>query len=246
MADSNSRVSMESQRNGANDGNFVDPFYTEIILVRHGETEWNALGKLQGQLDVDLNEIGRQQAATVADRLSREPNISAIYSSDLKRAHETAEIIAAKCGGIEVIRDKELRERHLGDLQGLVRQPQELARLKPEAYAVFTSNKMGQEIPGGGESLDQLYQRCTSSLQRIGEKHRGERIVVVTHGGVIRTLYRRAAPTGRPGGKILNTSVSIIYISTEDVWSIKTWNDINHLQQTAFLKSGFGGDATSG
>ncbi|GMH14768.1 hypothetical protein Nepgr_016609 [Nepenthes gracilis] len=193
MAETNFRVSLKSVRNGNDNGSCTDPSYTEIILVRHGETEWNALGKLQGQLDVDLNDVGRQQAAAVAVRLSKEPNISVVYSSDLKRALETAEIIAARCGGLQVVRDQDLRERHLGDLQGLVYQPQELIRLKPEVYRAFISHKMDQTIPGGGESLDQLYHRCTSSLQRIGEKHRGERLIVVSHGGVIRSLYGLAA-----------------------------------------------------
>ncbi|GAB2224015.1 hypothetical protein Drorol1_Dr00004761 [Drosera rotundifolia] len=218
--------------------------YTEIILVRHGETDWNALGKLQGQLDVDLNEVGRQQAVAVAERLSTEPHVSAVYSSDLKRAYETAEIIAAKCGALKVIRDPTLRERHLGYLQGHVYS--ELNRLKPEAYRAFISAKSDQEIPGGGESIDQLYQRCTSSLQRIAEKHRGERVIVVSHGGVIRSLYRRAAPKGRSGGKVHNTSVGIIRLAEGDVLSVQLWNDISHLKQLGFLKSGFGGDMTSG
>ncbi|KAF5752919.1 Ribosomal protein L25/Gln-tRNA synthetase anti-codon-binding domain [Tripterygium wilfordii] len=82
---------------------YVDPMCAEIIVVRHGETEWNADGRIQqGHLDVELNEVGKQQAASVADRLSKEPKISAVYSSDLKRALVTAEIIAASCGGLEV------------------------------------------------------------------------------------------------------------------------------------------------
>ncbi|KAJ0457661.1 putative phosphoserine phosphatase [Helianthus annuus] len=76
--------------------------YTEIVVVRHGETEWNAEKRIQGHLDVDLNDVGRQQAVAVAERLSRESKISAIYSSDLKRALETAETIASRCGGLQV------------------------------------------------------------------------------------------------------------------------------------------------
>ncbi|KAL2906206.1 Phosphoglycerate mutase-like protein 4 [Bienertia sinuspersici] len=144
MSDSHfSRVPVETYENGA-----VDPSCTEIIVVRHGETDWNALGKLQGQLDVDLNETGRQQAIAVAERLSMEPNISAIYSSDLKRAFETAEMIASKYkNGLEVIRDQDLRERHLGALQGHVYQ--ELAKLTPKAYEAFKSHRSDQEIPVG-------------------------------------------------------------------------------------------------
>uniref|UniRef100_A0A803KXU0 Phosphoglycerate mutase n=1 Tax=Chenopodium quinoa TaxID=63459 RepID=A0A803KXU0_CHEQI len=94
MAASDSRVTMKCVP--------TNESCTEFILVRHGETVWNAIGKMQGQSDIDLNEAGRQQAVAVAKRLSREPNISVVYSSDLMRALETAETIAAECGGLEV------------------------------------------------------------------------------------------------------------------------------------------------
>ncbi|XP_038718879.1 phosphoglycerate mutase-like protein 4 isoform X3 [Tripterygium wilfordii] len=226
------------------ESSYVDPMCAEIIVVRHGETKWNADGRIQGHLDVELNEVGKQQAASVADRLSKEPKISAVYSSDLKRALVTAEIIAASCGGLEVIKDPDLRERHLGDLQGLVYR--EAAKLSPKVYQAFSSHKKDQDIPGGGESLDQLYQRCTSSLQRIARKHKGERVVVATHGGVIRALYKRACPNGRSVGKVLNASVNIFHLFDGDKWTIKTWGDVSHLKQTGYLNSGFGGSATSG
>ncbi|ESR39084.1 hypothetical protein CICLE_v10026175mg [Citrus x clementina] len=220
----------------------VGPDYCEIIVVRHGETPWNVQGKVQ--LDVELNEVGREQAVSVAERLAKEFKISVIYSSDLKRALETAQTIANRCGGLKVIEDPELRERHLGDLQGLVFR--EAAKVCPIAYQAFLSGKTDQDIPGGGESLDQLYRRCTSALQRIARKHIGERIVVVTHGGVIRTLYQRACPNKKPEGKVLNTSINIFRLTEKNKWVLKTWGDVSHLNQTGFLKSGFGGDSTSG
>ncbi|KAL9378300.1 hypothetical protein Peur_029635 [Populus x canadensis] len=118
-------------------------------------------------VDVELNEVGREQAAVVADRLTTEFKVSAACSSDLKRAFETAEKIAATCGIVE----------------------------------------------GGGESLGKLYECCTSSLERIAAKHTGERVAVVTHGGVIRELYQRACPHGKSGGRVLNTSINIFHIS---------------------------------
>ncbi|KAK6924085.1 Histidine phosphatase superfamily, clade-1 [Dillenia turbinata] len=234
--------------------------YAEIVVIRHGETEWNADGRIQGHLDVDLNDVGRQQAAAVAARLSKEPKVSVVYSSDLKRALETAQTIATICGGLEVIPDPDLRERHLGDLQGLVHR--ELATACPKAYKAFLSNRTDQEIPGGGESLDQLYERCTSALQRIGDKHRGtntsqkafpslkygkgERVVVVTHGGVIKALYERASPRKRSAGKVLNTSVNTFHLYENEKWAIEAWGDVSHLRETGFLKTGFGGDRNSG
>ncbi|MED6160359.1 hypothetical protein PIB30_117998 [Stylosanthes scabra] len=121
------------------------PEYAEIVVVRHGETAWNADGRIQGHLDVELNEAGRQQAAAVAERLSREPKISVIYSSDLQRAYETAQIIASRCGGLEVVKDSDLRERHLGDLQGLIYH--EAAKTHPIAHKAFSSRNEDQEIP---------------------------------------------------------------------------------------------------
>ncbi|KAJ7944402.1 phosphoglycerate mutase-like protein 4 [Quillaja saponaria] len=235
-----------AESHSSDDASFssVQPDYAEIIVVRHGETAWNADGRIQGHLDVELNEAGRQQAAAVADRLSKESKISIIFSSDLQRAYETAQVIAISCGVLEVVKDPDLRERHLGELQGLAYR--EAAKLNPKAYTAFSSHSAEQEIPGGGESLDQLYQRCTSALERIGRKHQGERVVVVTHGGVIRTLYKRACPNGRSGGKILNTSVNIFHLHTGDKWTLKAWGDVSHLNQTGFLQSGFGGDRTSG
>ncbi|KAF7809803.1 phosphoglycerate mutase-like protein 4 isoform X1 [Senna tora] len=218
------------------------PEYAEIVVVRHGETAWNADGRIQGHLDVELNEVGRQQAAAVADRLSSEPKVSVIYSSDLQRAYDTALAIATRCGGLEVVKDPELRERHLGDLQGI--SYREAAKTHPKAHKALLSGNRDQEIPGGGESLAQLYKRCTSALQRIGTKHKGERVVVVTHGGVIRSLYKRACPN-KSAGKVLNTSVNVFHLYNENKWTVKTWGDVSHLKETEILQTGFGGDKNS-
>ncbi|MCD9638215.1 hypothetical protein HAX54_022043 [Datura stramonium] len=244
MADSTSRVVSQPVCGGDVKSENVSPSFTEIIVIRHGETEWNADGRIQGHLDVELNDTGRQQAMAVAARLSKEPRISVIYSSDLKRAHETAQIIARSCGDLEVIKDPDLRERHLGDLQGI--SLREAAKSQPMAYKAFLSDRNDQIIPGGGESLDQLYQRCTSCLQRIAKKHTGKQVVVVSHGGAIRALHRRASPHRRSKSKIWNTSVGILHLSDKDEWTVKLWADVSHLNKTEFLDSGFGGDKTSG
>ncbi|XP_058088657.1 phosphoglycerate mutase-like protein 4 isoform X2 [Magnolia sinica] len=243
MSISNSSPSHTDSNEDA--GSSPIPFdYAEIVVIRHGETTWNSSGRIQGHLDAELNEVGRQQATAVADRLSKESKVSAVYSSDLKRALETAQIIAKSCNLNEVIQDPALRERHLGDLQGLVFR--DAARLNPEAYRAFSSPKTNQEIPGGGESLDQLYQRMTSSLERIARKHKGERVIAVTHGGALRALFKRAAPKGLSQGKVMNTSVNIFHLSDSDDWIIKVWGDVSHLSKTGFLESGFGGDKNSG
>ncbi|XP_021752383.1 phosphoglycerate mutase-like protein 4 [Chenopodium quinoa] len=227
-----------SKGNIAGEAGPVNGSCTEIIVVRHGVTDWNVLGKGQGQTDTELNEVGRKQAVIVAERLSREPNISAIYSSDLKRALKTAEAIASRCG-LEVVTDKDLRERHIGDLQGLTFS--ESPKVNPIAFEALKSPGNDQEISGGGESQDQLNNRYTSSLQRIAEKHRGARVVVVTHYTVIKNLYKLAKP-GESVRGIRNASISIFQFSEGDQWSIKLWNDQSHLKELGYFSDG--GDAS--
>ncbi|XP_030466895.1 phosphoglycerate mutase-like protein 4 isoform X2 [Syzygium oleosum] len=244
MSASNSRFAADLGCDGIAHSVPVGVAYAEIVVVRHGETEWNADGRIQGHLDIELNEIGRRQATAVGERLSREGKISAIYSSDLKRALETANLIATACGGLEVIQDPGLREINLGELQGL--HPRAAARVCPEAYKVLRSQRTDREIPGGGESIDQVYQRSTTCLRNISMKHKGERVVVVTHGGVIQSLHRWACPNKRSGRKVLNTSVNIFHLSDADNCILKSWGDVSHLSQMKYLSTGFGGDRTSG
>jgi len=197
-------------------------------------------------MDAELNDIGRQQAVAVAHRLSREAKAAAVYSSDLKRAAETAQTIARICNLPNVVFDPALRERHIGDLQGM--KFQDAATEKPEAYKAFVSHKRNQPIPGGGESLDQLSERCVSCLYNIVEKHKGERVIVVSHGGTIRELYRHASPTRPLHGKIHNTSVSVILVSgTTGRCIVKTCGDVSHLQEAGagVLENAFGGDKNS-
>uniref|UniRef100_A0A804LUV5 Phosphoglycerate mutase-like protein 4 n=1 Tax=Zea mays TaxID=4577 RepID=A0A804LUV5_MAIZE len=119
--------------------------FTEVVIVRHGETSWNASRIIQGHLDAELNDIGRQQAVAVAHRLSKEVKPVAIYSSDLKRAAETAQTIARICNVPNVVFDPALRERHIGDLQGMTLQ--DAATERPEAYKAFMSHKRNQQVP---------------------------------------------------------------------------------------------------
>ncbi|KAF3793918.1 Phosphoglycerate mutase-like protein 4, partial [Nymphaea thermarum] len=217
---------------------------TEIVVIRHGETTWNACGRIQGHLDSELNDLGRRQAMALGERLSKDPMIAAIYASDLKRAAETANLISQKCESVEVILDPGLKERHLGDLQGVVLR--DACKIAPKAYEIFVSSRTDLEIPGGGESVEQFHDRCISALERIASGHLGQRIVVVTHGGVIREFFNRAAPRGSRRGKILNVSVNVLRISDKMEWSIKSWGDVSHLDGVGYLGNAFGGDRTSG
>jgi broad specificity phosphatase PhoE len=146
---------------------------TELLLVRHGETDWNAEGKLQGHTDRPLNDYGRRQAQALADQLAGD-NIEAVYASDLSRARETAEIVGAKLG-LPVVVDPDLREKNWGNWEGL------------------TSDER-LHIEYEGETSEAHRDRTLSAVQRIVERHPEGRVVVVTHGGSLRRI--QAAVSG--------------------------------------------------
>lgn len=140
---------------------------TTLLLVRHGETDWNAEGRLQGHTDRPLNEHGRRQARVLAEELA-DLDVAALYSSDLARALETAEIVAERLG-LPVAVDADLREKNWGTWEGLT--PSERERV---AYA--------------GETTDGHRERTLRAVQRIADGNPGRRVVVVTHGGSVRRV----------------------------------------------------------
>ena len=151
---------------------------TRIILARHGETDWNLERRWQGHSDRPLNETGRAQAEELAEQLAGEP-ISAVYSSDLVRAHETARIVAERLG-LDVVAVPGLRERQFGTWEGL--RDVEVERLYP-----------GLRNPPDGETRDELLRRVLESLEAIAAAHADETVLVVSHGGPIRALLRHRA-----------------------------------------------------
>ena len=205
---------------------------TEFIVVRHGETAWNAEGRIQGHLDSPLNEEGLAQALLLGDRLAREP-FSQLYSSDLGRALQTAQPLADRSGR-RVATEVRLRERHLGIFQGLT--GVECERHSPEHYARFKSREPEHVIPGG-ESVRQVYERVSAVFGELERKHPGERVVVVTHGGVLDAVYRLASatPLQRPRDfPIFNASVNVVRYE-DGRWSMVRWGDISHLTRDAAL-----------
>jgi broad specificity phosphatase PhoE len=147
---------------------------TELLLVRHAETEWNREGRWQGHADPALNEAGRAQAHALGRSLAGEP-VDAIYSSDLRRASETADILGAALD-LPVTTDPDLREIDVGSWSGLTRE---------EVAARFP----GRETHDG-ESRDELEARVVAAVRRIAQRHPDGHVLIVTHGGSIRSLQR--------------------------------------------------------
>jgi broad specificity phosphatase PhoE len=141
---------------------------TSLLFVRHGETDWNAAGRLQGHTDRPLNDHGRRQAEALADRLAGEDAVDAIYASDLSRARETAEIVGERLG-LTVVIDPDLREKNWGNWEGLTGDER--------ASVEFV-----------GESTEEHRERVLRAVRRIAERHPDQRIVVVTHGGSLRRI----------------------------------------------------------
>ncbi|HEY1551082.1 MAG TPA: histidine phosphatase family protein [Kofleriaceae bacterium] len=149
-----------------------------ILLARHGETEWNAIGRLQGHTDVELNDNGRAQARALAAELAA-ANIASVWTSDLARARETGAIVAAALGLDPPRALADLRERRFGVFEGLTRD--ECAARYPDAWRAWTSRT---EHPPGGESREDATARMARGIDRV----RGEAgtALIVTHGGVMR------------------------------------------------------------
>jgi phosphoserine phosphatase len=152
---------------------------TELLLVRHGETDWNAERRFQGHADPPLNDVGRRQARALADELAGE-RIDAVYTSDLARARETAAILAEP-RGIRVVALPELREIDVGEWQGLT-WPDIEGRF-PDGALAWRERGHGWE---SGETYEQLAERVVPALRRIAVAHPEGRAVVVGHGGTIR------------------------------------------------------------
>ena len=150
---------------------------TTILLARHGETEWNREGRWQGWADPPLNETGRGQAGKLAEQIRATP-FDAVYASDLRRAHETALVLAAP-HGLEVVTDPDLREIDVGAWAGLTRA--DVAERFPDG-----------DRPGG-ETREQHSLRVLAAVERIARTHPGERVLIVAHGGCMRALQRHLA-----------------------------------------------------
>ncbi|MFA5863059.1 MAG: histidine phosphatase family protein [Phycisphaerae bacterium] len=198
-----------------------------LFAVRHGETEWNLVGKQQGHLDSPLTESGFQQARALAEGLAGR-GIEVLYSSDLGRAMQTAHIIGERLG-LPVNADERLRERHLGIMQGMTKL--EFREKYPQEWMAFDSGDPDYELPGG-ESAKHRYERCVACGVKLASRHSGQHVLIVAHGGVLNSFFYHALciPLTDPRRfSLFNAAINCFAVST-DRWRLDTWGDIAHLK----------------
>lgn len=203
---------------------------TTHILIRHGETIWNAEGRFQGHQNISLNEVGRAQAAVVA-RASARYHFEALYTSDLARASETAELVAA-VHHLPVHRDQRLREADFGAWEGLALP--EIAARWPELLAVWREDPTHIRPPDG-ETLAELQARVVDVLHDLQARHPAGQVGIVAHGGTIRAAIALALGTDMSlfrRVRLDNCSISIIRAEGEQ-YTLMHMNDICHLGDRA-------------
>lgn len=206
---------------------------TELILIRHGETLWNRERRMQGQTDTPLSEIGRAQARALGERMARHA-FSAIYSSDLKRAWDTADAIA-QLSGHAIVSERRLRERTFGVFEGLTYD--EMTQRYPAEHARFSQRDPDYAVPGG-ESPRQFFERSLGCLEEIAAAHPGETVLVVTHGMILDTAYRAAHQMPlhvRREAPLLNASLNT-FRREPQAWIAVSWADVDHLAEVGVTR----------
>ena len=201
---------------------------TRILAIRHGETLWNVDSRIQGHLDIGLNDTGRWQAERLGMALKDEP-IAAIYASDLSRAHDTA-LAVSRHTGVPVQAEPGLRERSFGEFEG--RTFAEIEKELP-AQAQRWRQRDPTFTPAGGESLLMLEARVLSVAARLAAQHPGEQIALFAHGGVMDILYRAATRLDLQAARtwaLGNTAINRLLWSPEG-FSLVGWADVQHLSE---------------
>jgi len=204
----------------------------KFTIVRHGETEWNLSGRWQGHADAPLSERGETQALALGKRFKDEA-FDAFYVSDLGRALKTAELMG-EAQEFDFTRDPRLRERDLGVMQGLT--TAEMRERCPDVFDAFRNEGSDYVVPEG-ESFRQFHDRCIEALEDYAERHVGERVLLVTHGGVLGAVFRYVTclPLEAPRRfALLNCSVNVVE-KTSEGWSMRQWGDVSHLDELESL-----------
>ena len=197
-----------------------------LCVIRHGETAWNAEGRVQGQTDVPLSRVGEAQAAALAAALAGE-RFAALYASDLARVRQTAAPLARAlrlAPRLEVA----LRERHYGKFETLTYV--EARERIPEDYARFKAKELHYDF-GTGESLARFSARALAAVGAIAARHAGEAVLVFTHGGVLEMVRRHALGMGLAAPRDFEIpNAAINWIAVEgDAWRLEAWAETGHL-----------------
>lgn len=206
------------------------PITTELILIRHGETDWNRELRFQGHIDVPLNDMGHEQARRLGLRLADEP-VQQLISSDLMRAQQTA-APAARQLELEIVTTVSLREQNFGVVEGM--RADEIQALHPRAWEDWLKFREDHAMPEG-ESARQFHARVIEALGRIATAHVGQKLLVVTHGGVLDMVWRTARGLGLNGPRqsdIPNAGFNRIRIADAtqpELIEIVDWADTRHL-----------------
>jgi probable phosphoglycerate mutase len=199
---------------------------TELILLRHGETDWNRELRFQGHVDVGLNAIGLEQARRLARRLEGE-TAHHIYASDLLRAQQTAQPVAQQLK-LASVTDPALREQSFGLVDGM--KVDDIKARHPQAWEGWLRFHEDFCMPEG-ESTRQFHARVMDAVYRLEAAHRGQTLVVVTHGGVLDMIYRTARSLGLSGprqSEIPNAGLNRIRVHENGI-DILAWADVQHL-----------------
>lgn len=215
---------------------------TRLFVIRHGETAWNLATRIQGHIDIPLNDKGRWQAERVAQALQDE-DIHAIYSSDLLRARHTAEAIAAVTQR-PLRLDDALRERHFGRLEGMTQN--EVASQWPHEARRWRERDPAYG-PEGGETLQGFYDRCVSAITRLAHQHMGQTIAVVAHGGVLDCFYRAANGVALDAPRtwhINNATINRLLYNPEGL-RMMVWGDGRHLDDSTALDESTDGNVAA-
>ena len=200
---------------------------TEIILIRHGETEWNSQKRMQGHSNSDLSEVGRGQIQALGE-LMKNVSFDHIYSSDSLRARQTAEAIT-QYSGHTLQFDQRIREKNLGVFEGLT--STEAKERHPEIYRLFKTAGANYVIDEG-ESTQQLLERALEFIEEIRLRHPQERVVMVTHGGVVRVLMKYAlglsidSPT-----RFIIKNTGIFGLIWNENWLVTQMGGVSHLEK---------------
>lgn len=209
--------------------------HTTILLIRHGETAWNAVRRLQGHIDIPLNAEGERQAAALARALAAD-KLDAIVSSDLQRAMQTAQAVAALHAGLQLQTEPALRERAYGVFEGMLYQ--DIQQQYPDDFARWQARDVEAVMPAGdrvAESFHQFYDRAISGLRAVAARHAGQTVAVVAHGGVLECAYREARGIQLDSPRdfqVKNASINRFTISDGKL-VLDSWGEIDHLALAA-------------